>query len=130
MLELLFDFLGIFQKQKASMTLNLLVIRTADMPRLVNFYNLLGLEFDYHKHDKGVYHYATKIGEAVFEIYPLLKSQPETDISTRLGFKIDNFEEKIALLSDFVISKPMQTDFGYFAVLQDPDGRKVEIYKK
>lgn len=70
------------------MKLNLLVIRTSDMPRLVNFYNLLGLKFDYHKHEKGVYHYATKIGETVFEIYPLLKSQTEADISTRLGFKI------------------------------------------
>lgn len=128
MLEFLFDLLGIFQKQKVHIRLNLLVIRTSDMPRLVNFYNLLGLKFDYHKHEKGVYHYATKIGETVFEIYPLLKNQTEADISTRLGFKIDNFEEKIALLSEFIVSKPMETEFGMCAILKDPDGRKVEIY--
>jgi lactoylglutathione lyase len=110
------------------MILNLLVIKTADMSRLVNFYNILGLEFDYHKHEKGVYHYATKIGETVFEIYPLLKSQTEADISTRLGFKVANFEEKIGLLSEFIISKPMETEFGLCAILKDPDGRKVEIY--
>ena len=111
------------------MKLNLIVIRTADMPRLVNFYNILGLEFDYHKHHKGVYHYATKIGDTTFEIYPLLKNQTETDISTRLGFEIENFEEKIALLGDFIVSKPMQTEFGLSAILKDTDGRKVEIYK-
>ena len=111
------------------MKLNLIVIRTADMPRLVNFYKILGLEFDYHKHDKGVYHYATKIGDTTFEIYPLLKNQTEADISTRLGFEIESFEEKIALLSEFIISQPMQTEFGLCAILRDPDGRKIEIYK-
>jgi lactoylglutathione lyase len=111
------------------MILNLIVIRTANMPRLVNFYQILGLEFDYHKHDKGVYHYATKIGETVFEIYPLLKSQTETDISTRLGFKINDFKEKTALLREFIVSQPIETAFGFCAILKDPDGRKVEIYK-
>ena len=111
------------------MKLNLIVIRTADMPRLVNFYKILGLEFDYHKHDKGVFHYATKIGDTTFEIYPLLKNQTEADISTRLGFEIESFEEKIALLSEFIISQPMQTEFGLCAILRDPDGRKIEIYK-
>ena len=111
------------------MILNLIAIRTSDMPKLVNFYQILGLEFDYHKHEQGVYHYATKIGETVFEIYPLLKNQTEADISTRLGYKISNFEEKIALLSDFIVSEPMATEFGMCAVLKDPDGRKVEIYK-
>ena len=110
------------------MKLNLIVIRTADMPHLVNFYKILGLEFDYHKHEKGVFHYATKIGDTTFEIYPLLKNQTEADISTRLGFEIENFEEKIGLLSEFIISQPMQTEFGLCAVLRDPDGRKVEIY--
>ncbi len=99
------------------------------MSRLVNFYKLLGLEFDYHKHEQGVYHYATKIGETVFEIYPLLKNQTEADMSTRLGFKIGNFEEKIGLLNEFVVSKPMETEFGICAILEDPDGRKVEIYE-
>ena len=111
------------------MKLNLIVIRTANMPQLVNFYNLLGLEFDYHKHEQGVYHYATKIGDTTFEIYPLLRGQTAADISTRLGFGVDNFDEKIELLSDFIVSKPIETGFGYFAVLKDTDGRKVEIYR-
>lgn len=111
------------------MILNLIVIRTADMLRLVHFYKLLGLEFDYQKHEQGVFHYSTKIGQTVFEIYPLLRGQTEADISTRLGFKIDDFEEKIALLSNFIISKPVQMEFGLSAILKDPDGRKVEIYK-
>ena len=85
------------------MKLNLLVIRTTNMKKLAHFYKLLGLEFDYHKHEQGVFHYTTKIGDTTFEIYPLLKNQTETDISTRLGFEIENFEEKIALLGDFIV---------------------------
>ena len=53
------------------MVLNLLVIRTNEMQRLVDFYTLLGLKFEYHKHEQGVYHFSTTIGETVFEIYPL-----------------------------------------------------------
>lgn len=111
------------------MKLNLLVIRTSDMPRLVKFYELIGLEFDYHRHGQGIFHYSAKIGDVVFEIYPLLKGQPEADTSTRLGFKILDFDEKMRLLSDFIVSEPMETAFGTMAVLKDCDGRKVEIYK-
>jgi lactoylglutathione lyase len=111
------------------MQFTLVVIRTPNMPHLVSFYEKLGLQFDYHKHEQGIFHYSTMINETVFEIYPLLKNQKEADISTRFGFKIDDFEEKIALLSDFIVSKPMGTEFGECAILKDPDGRKVEVYK-
>ena len=112
------------------MVLNLLVIRTNEMQRLVDFYTLLGLKFEYHKHEQGIYHFSATIGETVFEIYPLLKSQKEVDISMRLGFKIENFEDKIALLNEFIVSKPQQTAYGICAILKDIDGRKVEVYKK
>ncbi len=42
---------------------------------------------------------------------------------------IRTFEEKIALLSDFIVSNPIETEFGICTILKDSDGRKVEVYK-
>lgn len=112
------------------MQLNLIVIRTGDMPKLTEFYTLLGLHFEYHKHGNSPMHYSTKVGETTIEIYPLAKEQLSVDKNLRLGFVVDNFDEAIVLLKDNVVVQPAQNDWGYMAILQDPDGRKVEVYKK
>jgi len=103
------------------------------MRRLVEFYQLFGLKFDYHKHDNSPYHYSSTIGETVVEIYPLTKSQTEADKSLRLGFEIDNFDTTIELLKENNIvfaSQPVSTAFGFMSVVVDPDGRKIELYKR
>jgi lactoylglutathione lyase len=51
--------------------LRLIVIRTSDIQILSNFYSIIGLEFDYHKHGNSPYHYSTTIEKTVLEIYPL-----------------------------------------------------------
>jgi hypothetical protein len=81
------------------MEIRLIVIRTNDQKRLADFYSLLGLTFDYHKHGNSPMHYSVTIGSLVLEIYPLTKSQTETDKNLRLGFAIDNFEETLKLLN-------------------------------
>jgi lactoylglutathione lyase len=114
------------------MKIKLIVIGTGDMSRLVGFYQLLGFAFDYHKHGNSPYHYGASIGEMVLEIYPLTKSQSEADKSLRLGFGIDNFETIVQLLkeNDVVFaSHPIETEFGFMAIVVDPDGRKIELYR-
>lgn len=100
--------------------------------RLADFYSLLGLKFDYHKHGNSPLHYSAKIGTFVFEIYPFAKTQTETDKNLRLGFAIDNFDEKLKLLekNEITFMEPTQTEFGFSTILSDPDGRKVELYRK
>ena len=115
------------------MNLQLLVLRTSDPERLAEFYNLLGLTFEYHKHGNSPYHYSGLLGEATLEIYPLSKNQIEVDKNLRLGFGIDNFEAVIERLKESHIkfsSEPTQTEFGFMALIVDPDGRKVELYKR
>jgi lactoylglutathione lyase len=115
------------------MELRLMVIRTGDPEKLADFYSNLGLAFEYHKHGNSPYHYSAYIGETVLEIYPLMKLQSEPDKTLRLGFNIDNFDEIIQILKEKKIlfaTEPMQTDFGHMAIIVDPDGRKIEIYKK
>lgn len=112
------------------MKLNLLVIRTADPEALKSQYELLGLKFDYHRHQTGPFHYAAEHEGLVFEIYPLTKSMEMADENLRLGFDIDNLQKLMTHIrnSDWVvITMPGETTWGKVAVIQDLDGRKVEL---
>ena len=78
-------------------------------------------------------HYSATVGQTVLEIYPLTKSQTEADKNLRLGFAIENFDQIILTLKElkFPFSlEPTQTDFGFMAIISDPDERKIELYKK
>lgn len=112
--------------------IRLLVLRTGDIKGLAEFYRLFGLEFEYHQHGNSPFHYSTMLGQTVLEIYPLTKSQTEPDKNLRIGFGIDNFEEAIQQLRQLSVTfsvEPAETDFGFMAVIIDPDGRKIELYR-
>ena len=115
------------------MEIRLLVIRTLEIERLANFYALLGLTFEYHKHGKSPYHYSAPVGNTILEIYPLAKGQPEADKELRLGFALDDFENIMTTLKEKgveFVSESMQTDYGFMTIIKDPDGRRIELYKK
>ncbi|HEX2628977.1 MAG TPA: VOC family protein [Chitinophagaceae bacterium] len=115
------------------MELRLLVIRTPDPPALAEFYSLLGFQFQYHKHGNSPYHYSATIGSCVLEIYPLSKEQTTADNHLRLGFAMERFDAIIYLLKEKqvpFITEPSDTDYGIMAVIEDPDKRKIELYKK
>lgn len=115
------------------MKLKLLVIRTPHPQQLADFYTQLGLIFEYHQHSNGPFHFSAYIGATVFEIYPLKKNNTQSDIELRLGFEIENFDEilqKLILQNVKIIAAPMETEWGLVAIVQDPDGRKIELYKK
>jgi lactoylglutathione lyase len=115
------------------MDIRLLVLRTGDIKKLVDFYSVLGLTFDYHKHGNSPFHYSTTIAQTVLEIYPLAKNQIEADKTLRLGFGIDNFDETVRKLKEQQVSfllEPTLTEFGFMTIISDPDERKIELYKK
>jgi lactoylglutathione lyase len=114
------------------MELRLLVLRTGDTKKLADFYAFLGLSFEYHKHGNSVYHYSAFMQNTILEIYPLAKNQVEADKNLRLGFGVNDFEAVIANLKNINVtfsSEPEETDFGFMAVVVDPDGRKIELYR-
>jgi len=54
------------------------------------------------------------------------------DISRRLGFSVPSLErvlEALQALGTAVVSQPKATAWGRRAVVQDPDGRAVELYQ-
>ncbi|QJB32086.1 glyoxalase/bleomycin resistance/extradiol dioxygenase family protein [Chitinophaga oryzae] len=110
--------------------LQLLVIKTRQPETLAAFYTLLGIEFEYHQHGKGPFHYASKNGLPVIEIYPLPANALVADNTTRLGFGVTHLDELIARLQQQhmpVVSMPEKSEWGYRAIVQDPDGRKIEL---
>ena len=115
------------------MDIRLIVLRSGNPKNLVDFYSLLGLTFDYHKHGNSPFHYSAEIGETILEIYPLTKNQTDADKNLRLGFGIENFDDIIQKLKESQVRfslEPTQTDFGFMAIVSDPDERKIELYKK
>ena len=115
------------------MKVNLIVIRTDKPKELAAFYEQLEMKFDYHQHGGGPWHFSTKIKGTVFEIYPLMKNQEVPDKSLRLGFEIENLEETISNLKKNnveIVRAPTASEWRYFAIIKDLDGRKIELKKK
>lgn len=114
------------------MQLKLLVIRSANPALLAQFYTQLGCTFEQHRHGKGPLHYSCTIAQTVLEIYPLAKGQVAADPNLRLGFEFEQFElvlEKLTEQGAKLIQAPYESEFGWMCVIEDPEGRKVELYK-
>ncbi|MGB1293833.1 MAG: hypothetical protein ACPG6V_00030 [Flavobacteriales bacterium] len=112
------------------MEINLLVIRTKDPQKLKIQYEGLGFKFQYHNHGSGPYHFSSENNGFVFEIYPLSKHMDKPDSSLRMGLSLNNETfslQNLKQLGWIIISNFKQTEFGEIAVVQDLDGRKVEL---
>lgn len=108
--------------------LNLVVIRAADPEKSAAFYRLLGLSFSKHRHDARPEHFASENGPVVFEIYP--RGDGPGTSAARLGFRVASLETLLATMcatGTQVVTPPAHTDWGYRAVVLDPDGHKVEL---
>ena len=108
--------------------LHLIVIKTNQPAAQAAFYTRLGFQFDYHRHGNGPFHYASKNSNMVLEIYPLPKAITTADNTTRLGFMVDDLDSLMkALPTENIITAASQTEWGYAALVQDLDGRKIEL---
>ncbi|WP_339736311.1 VOC family protein [uncultured Gimesia sp.] len=107
--------------------LNLLVLRCRDLETCKIFYEQLGFSFLREQHKSGPIHYAAELGELVFELYPL-KLGAAVD-QTRLGFRLSVEGSLDALLDRVKIDIISRYEFQQrrILVVQDPDGRKVEL---
>jgi GxxExxY protein len=114
-------------------SLNLVVLRVADLDRAATFYTALGLEFNRHSHGTGPEHLASDYGGVVFELYPASANQA-VSTSTRIGFSVDDLDEAIATVTPLpgyqLISPPQESEWGRRTVIADPDGHRVELIEK
>jgi catechol 2,3-dioxygenase-like lactoylglutathione lyase family enzyme len=114
--------------------LSLLVLRTGDLERSLRFYRALGLRFIEEQHGNGPRHYACSLGgDAVLELYPGQPgSAPERRFAgaTMLGFRVDVLSQTMCALAQLdvvVLTAPGSSSVPSRAVVQDPDGRAVEL---
>lgn len=108
--------------------LNLLVLRSTNVPRLVAFYEAIGLRFVKEQHGNGPEHFAATCSGVVIEIYP--SEEPIHADSLRLGFSVDAIEpllDAITAREGKVVTPPKQTAWGMRAVVADPEGRRIEL---
>lgn len=111
-------------------SLNLIVLRSDFPEKLSKFYNCtLNIEFVYHKHGNGPYHYSTEINGLTMEIYKSSKNNKQ-NTSTRIGFKVVDLNdvlERVGGSSGIIITNPTMNEWGYSSVIQDSDGRKIDL---
>lgn len=110
-------------------SINLVVLRASEPDRLAWFYGSLGMRFHKERHGSGPEHHACDVGGSVFEIYPLQQGAGGTR-DTRLGFVVESLSDAVqaAVSADgILLSPPKMTSWGRRAVVQDPEGHKVEL---
>ena len=114
-------------------SLGLLVLRTADLAAARAFYELLGLTFAEEQHGDGPVHLAGHLGPLVLELYPGADGHApdrRTAGATLLGLRVADLDETLARLAraGARVLTPLQlTPHGPRAVVEDPDGRAVEL---
>lgn len=109
-------------------TLSLLVLQARDVESAKDFYSRLGLSFIAEQHGAGPRHYSATIGQLVFEIYPRRTDVPSTP--QRVGFRIPSLDETVETLrrrGTLVVTEPKPSAWGRRAVVEDPDGNRVEL---
>lgn len=107
--------------------LNLLVLRCRDIDVSRGFYEQLGLVFEREQHGSGPVHYAAVFAGMVFELYSLKEGEPAD--RSRLGFAVNLETDLRESLDDagMAIVSQYEVDQEPVFVVEDPDGRKVEV---
>jgi predicted enzyme related to lactoylglutathione lyase len=113
--------------------LGLMVLRASDPLKTRRFYESLGLSFQMEQHEKGVLHYSCALGSTILEIYP---GKPGASIeansggATMIGLRMGDVDSVYARAIEAGAKSrraPTESPYGRRAVLEDPDGRVVEI---
>jgi len=111
------------------LAVNLLVLRCKDVEVTRRFYEQLGLAFVEEKHGAGPQHYAWESDGFVLELYPAAEGQAPDNV--RIGFSTPLLADLAGSLrhnSDVnVVKQPYATPDRLVMLLQDPDGRKVDV---
>ncbi len=114
-------------------SLNLTVVRTANMDACLAFYCALGLTFQQEQHGSGPIHYSCELGNTVIEIYP---GEPGTAPdrksggATMLGFTVGSLDAVLEALRPLGVepaAPPKESVWGRRVLVIDPDGRAIDL---
>lgn len=108
-------------------SLSLLVLQCGDIEAARRYYGLLGLKFVEEQHGEGPRHYAANLGSMVLEIYPC---QGKPNAPSRLGFRVAELDTVLSMLrrqGQPILREGKDSPWGRRALVQDPDGNKIEL---
>ncbi len=111
-----------------AVSLNLVVIRAAELEQARLFYSAIGLQFTRERHGNGPEHLAATVGGLTFEVYPAT-SESQT-VNTRIGFSVPSIGSVLRTLEELgskIITPPQESPWGLRAVVADPDGHRIEL---
>lgn len=116
-------------RRKESAPLTLIVIYVSDLSASTRFYTAVGLELQEEKHGTGPTHCSTTLpGGTVLELYPQ-GNRPAS--RNRLGFGIADLDAAVEAVQMIapgaLLSGPELREYGTVAVVEDPDGNRVEL---
>jgi len=115
----------------ADASLNLVVIRCAELDASARFYEAIGLSFVRHRHGNGPEHLASETPAMIFELYPLGDHPPT--VSTRIRFKVDDIDTTLTTIlahGATLVTPARDSPWGRRAVVADPDGHRVELVEE
>lgn len=114
-----------------------IVLFSARADRTIAFYRSVGIQFEEEDHGDGVVHAATDVGDFHFAIFAAADSEvtPGWRVggSTFIGFYVDSLDATIKALTSIdvkVLADHEVRDWGCRVVVEDPDGRAVEINQR
>jgi lactoylglutathione lyase len=114
-----------------------IVLYSAQPDRALTFYRLIGIQFEEEDHGDGAVHAATDLGGVHVAVFPAAERgrAPARRVagSTFVGFYVDSLDETLAGLSAtgaaVLVGHEVQV-WGCRVVVEDPDGRPVEINQR
>jgi predicted enzyme related to lactoylglutathione lyase len=111
-----------------AITLNLVVLRAADLERAERFYTALGLQFQRERHGSGPEHLTSQLGSVLLEIYP--GAEGETTRAVRIGLVVPSADKAVTAAAAHggqVVTAAKMSPWGRRAVVCDPEGHRVEL---
>lgn len=114
-----------------------LVLFAADPAATAAFYNALGVALEHEDHGEGPVHHAAELGPVHFAIYPA--GQPgragehRSGGSSFAGFYVESLDEAASALAAAgapVLAGHEVMPWGCRIIVQDPDGRAVEVNQR
>jgi lactoylglutathione lyase len=110
-----------------------LILHSSRLEKCAAFYRELGLSLEHEQHGDGPVHYAGELQGAHIAIY---EAKPGTagargiGGATQIGFRVSSLEETFRLVVEAgakVLVEPQTVPWGKRVVVEDPDGRPVEL---
>lgn len=118
---------SILQHRAMQPSLNLLVLRCADIDASGRFYEALGFSFVREQHGSGPEHLAGQLGDFVLELYPATEERVTHGL--RIGFYVLTLEAVLQRLESVGGRVRTRTGRGA-AIVEDLDGHVLELSER